>query len=300
MEQIFLYNKILSHCTSEFSPIMLGGLKIQPMVFHFTKENEKKVIPVHQHRFAELSWMINGNMGYKFGDALQILSTEKKNLIFIPPKTIHQRIAQEDNSNILGFLLDLVPQNKAGEIFYEKIAKFLTENNFIFDNIAFINEFEARILEQLSSRSGIVIGQINLYIHEFLFKLFSHYFAADLIHNSEEHKMSYDRDELVMSTKQIIEDQLSSAISQKALARRFNISVRHLNRIFSEQAGCSVGSYIIQRRLNAAQKMLYNPKFSVKEIAESLGFRSDNYFCSFFKRQTGMTPMEYAKSASKD
>ncbi len=50
MEQIFLYNKILSHCTSEFSPILLGGLKIDPVVFHFAKEKEKRVIPIQQHR----------------------------------------------------------------------------------------------------------------------------------------------------------------------------------------------------------------------------------------------------------
>jgi AraC-like DNA-binding protein len=279
---------------------MLGGLKIQPVVLHFTKENEKKDIPVHQHRFAELSWMIDGNMGYKFGDELQVISAEEKNFIFIPPATSHQRISQESNSTILGFLLDLVPQNKTGEIFYEKIVKFLAENNYIFDNIAFMNEFEVKLLAELNSGDKVFIGKINFYIYEFLFKLFSHYFAADLIYNSNAHKIFYDRDDVVVTTKQIIEDQLSSAISQKALARRFNISARHLNRIFSEQTGFSVGSYIIQRRLNAAQKMLYNPKFSVKEIAESLGFRSDNYFCAFFKRQTGMTPMEYAKSASKD
>ena len=57
--------------------------------------------------------------------------------------------------------------------------------------------------------------------------------------------------------------------------------------------------YIIQRKLNAAQKMLHNPSFSVKEIADRLGFRSNNYFCAFFRRQTGMTPLEYAKSVSK-
>ena len=299
MEQIFLYNKILSHCTSEFSPILLGGLKIQPVVLHFTKENVKSVGQVHQHRFAELSWMSDGSMGYKFGEELQVLSSEKKNLIFIPPKTIHQRISQEDNSNILGFLLDLVPQNKNGEIFYEKIAEFLAENNYIFDNIAFINDFEARILEQLDSKNGIVIGRINLYIHEFLFKLFYHYFAAELIHNRNEHKIFYDQDDVVVTTKQMIEERLSSSISQNTLAKRFNISVRHLNRIFSGQTGFSVGSYIIQRRLNAAQKMLYNPKFSVKEIAENLGFRRDSYFCEFFKKHTGMTPLEYSRQASK-
>jgi AraC-like DNA-binding protein len=41
---------------------------------------------------------------------------------------------------------------------------------------------------------------------------------------------------------------------------------------------------MVQRKLNAAQKMLYNPKFSVKEIADSLGFRRDSYFCEFFKK----------------
>ena len=299
MEQVFLYNKILSHCTSEFSPIMLGGLKIDPVVFHFTKEKEKGVSQVHQHRFAELSWMSDGSMGYKFGEELQVLSSDKKNLIFIPPKTIHQRISQEDNSNIQGFLLDLVPQNKTGEIFYEKIAEFLAENNYIFDNIAFINEFEVRILKQLSSRSGIVIGRINLYIHEFLFKLFYHYFATELIHKSNEHKIVYDQDDVVVTNKQMIEERLSSSISQNTLAKRFNISVRHLNRIFSGQTGFSVCNYIIQRRLNAAQKMLYNPKFSVKEIADSLGFRRDSYFCEFFKKHTGMTPLEYSRQANK-
>ena len=300
MEQIFLYNKILSHCTSEFSPILLGGLKIQPVVLHFTREKEKRVVPVHQHRFAELSWMIDGSMGYKFGDDLQVISSNEKNFIFIPPETSHQRISQENNSTILGFLLDLTPQNKAGELFYEKIAKFLTENNFIFDNIAFMNEFESRILEQLASKKGIVTGRINLLIYEFLFNFFNHFFPDYLIQNSNDHKMSYDHDVLVVNTKQLIEAHLSSSISQKEIARKFSISVRHLSRIFSGQTGFSVGSYIIQRRLNAAKKMLYNPKFSVKEIAESLGFRSDNYFCAFFKRQTGMTPLEYAKSASKD
>ena len=299
MEQIFLYNKILSHCTSEFSPIMLGGLKIQPMVLHFTKENEKKVIASHQHRFAELSWMLNGRMEYKFGDELQVISSEEKNSIFIPPATSHQRISQESNSTILGFLLDLVPHNKAGEIFYEKIAEFLAENNYIFDNIAFINQFEARILEQLTLKNGIVIGRINLYIHEFLFKLFYHYFATELIHNRNEHKIFCDQDDVVVTTKQMIEERLSSSISQNILAKRFNISVRHLNRIFSGQTGFSVCNYIIQRRLNSAQKMLYNPKFSVKEIADSLGFRRDSYFCEFFKKHTRMTPLEYSRQANK-
>jgi AraC-like DNA-binding protein len=162
-----------------------------------------------------------------------------------------------------------------------------------------MNEFESRLLEQLASKNGIAMGRINLLIYEFLFNFFNHFFPDYLIQNSNYHKMSYDHDVLVVNTKQFIEAHLSSSISQKEIARKFSISVRHLSRIFSGQTGFSVGNYIIQRKLNAAQKMLYNPKFSVKEIAESLGFRRDSYFCEFFKKHTGMTPLEYSRQANK-
>ncbi len=299
MEQVFLYNKILSHCTSEFSPIILGGLKIHPVVFHFTKDKDKKPIPVHQHRFAELSWMLNGSMGYKFGDELQIISSADKQFIFLSPETPHQRILQKDNSIILGFLLDMVPQNERGRLFFDEIMKFLAEHNYTFDNLEFMNEFEVKLLVELNSADTVFIGKINFYIYEFLFKLFSHYFADYLIYNSNEHKISYDRDDLVVTAKQIIEERLSYSISLSYLAKKLNVSVRHLNRIFSEQTGYSIGNYIIQRKLNASQKMLYNPKFSVKEIAVNLGFRRDSYFCEFFKKHTGITPLAYSKQVNK-
>jgi AraC-like DNA-binding protein len=299
MEQVFLYNKILSHCTSEFSPIILGGLKIHPVVFHFTKEKEKKTIPVHQHRFAELSWMIAGSMGYKIGNKLQIITSESRNIIFIPPKTDHQRIPQVKTSNILGLLLDLTPHNETGKLFYDAIVKFLAGHDYTLDNPDFLNEFEPKLMKELRAGDSVFIGKINFYIYEFLFKLFSHYFAVHLIQNNNTHKMSYDRDDLVVAVKQTIEERLSSPISLNYLAKRFNVSVRHLNRIFCEQTACSPGNYIIQRKLNAAQKMLYNPKFSVKEISDSLGFKRDSYFCHFFKKHTGLTPLEYARKANK-
>ncbi len=300
MEQVFLYNKILSHCTSEFSPIILGGLKIHPVAFHFTKEKEKKTIPVHQHRFAELSWMINGSMGYKIGKKLQVINSKSRNVIFIPPKTEHQRISQGRNSNILGMLLDFAPHNETGELFNEEIVKFLAGHDYTLDNPDFLNEFEAKLMEELKAGDSVFIGKINFHIYEFLFKLFSRYFADYLIQNSNARKMSYDRDDLVVTVKQIIEERLSSPISLNYLARNFNVSVRHLNRIFCEQTGCSPGNYITQRKLNAAQKMLYNPKFSVKEISDNLGFTRDSYFCHFFKKHTGLTPLEYARKANKN
>ena len=300
MEQVFLYNKILSHCTSEFSPIILGGLKIDPVVFHFTMEKEKRTVLLHQHRFVELSWMIDGSMGYKIGKKLQVISAEEKNFIFIPPATSHQRISQKNNSTILGFLLDLVPQNKAGEQFFDAIVNFTAEHNFIFDKLAVMNEFEAKIFEQLNSPHRIIIGRINLLIYEFWFNFFNHYFPDYLTWDFNANKMNYVHEDLAGGVKDMIEENLSTDTSISYLAHKLNVPVRSLTRAFSEQTGESLGQYIIMRKLNAARKMLHNPRFSVKEIAYSLGFSSDNYFCFFFKRQTGMTPLEFSKSVIKE
>ena len=300
MERLFLYNKILCHCASESSPIMLGGLKIQPVILHFTKEKEKKVIVSHKHCFAELSWMLNGRMGYKLGNKLQVISSEDKNFIFIPPEIFHERISLESNTTILGFQLDLVPLNKAGEQFFDAIVKFTAEQNYFFENLDFLNEFELKLLPELNSGDKVFIGKINFYIYEFLFKLFSHYFADFMIRNCNAHKEYYNHEDVVLMVKEMVEERLSSSISLSFIAKKLNISTRHLNRIFSEQTGFSVGSYIIQRKLNASKKMLYNSTISVKEIAESLGFNRDAYFSHFFKTHTGMTPIEYSKQLNKN
>lgn len=307
MEQVSLYNETLSHCTAEFSPIVLGGLKINPIVLHFTEENANKHAAQldHQHCFAELSWMIKGSMGYKIDNKMQIISTKAKNFIFVPQETTHMRIMQDNNTNILGFLLDMTPQNETGKLFFDEIVKFLAEHNYTFDNLIFLNEFENKLLEELNSGVSVFIEKINFCIYEFLFKLFSHYFSSYLIKFSNTRKMShdrcaiYDRDTLVVSVKQNIEQCLASPIRLSLLAQNHKVSVRHLNRVFSEQTGCSIGNYIIQRKLNAAQKMLLNPMFSIKEIADSLGFQRDSYFCHFFKKNTGMTAVEYAKKVNK-
>ncbi len=299
MEQVFLYNKILSHCTSEFSPILLGGLKIQPVVFHFTKEYSRNEIFEHQHRFVELSWMIEGKMGYQLGKELKIVSDENKNFIFIPAETNHIRISQGCVSNIIGFLLDLSPQNHRGELFLNEVTNYLRGKNCCFEHVEFLNDFEEKLLKELNSASNVFVGKINFYIYEFLFKLFAHFFAEQLRQNSDEHKIFYDRDILAGSAKQFIEENLSHQNHVKFLAKQFNVSTRHLNRVFTEQTGSSIGQYIIQRKLNAAQKMLYNSKFSVKEIADTLGFKCDSYFFHFFKKYTGMTPREYSKKINK-
>ena len=53
---------------------------------------------------------------------------------------------------------------------------------------------------------------------------------------------------------------------------------------------------IIQEKLHLeAKKLLFNSNLNIKEIAIQLGFEDESYFCKQFKKQEGLTPLEFKK-----
>jgi len=77
----------------------------------------------------------------------------------------------------------------------------------------------------------------------------------------------------------------------KKLARMFNLSQRHMQRIFLVRFACSPQAWLNERRLHLAWQMLQTAG-SVKEVAYSLGFRRASQFSRDFRRLFGLTPSE--------
>jgi AraC-like DNA-binding protein len=82
----------------------------------------------------------------------------------------------------------------------------------------------------------------------------------------------------------------------KKLARMFNLSQRHLQRIFLARFACSPQAWLNERRLLLAWQMLQTAN-SVKEVAYSLGFRRASQFSRDFRRMFGQTPSEVSSRA---
>ena len=68
---------------------------------------------------------------------------------------------------------------------------------------------------------------------------------------------------------------------------------------FKEEMGQSLGEYLSYLRMQEAQRLLEYSNLKLKEIASVLGFSSQAYFQSFFKKAAGMTPREYRDSHKK-
>ena len=73
-------------------------------------------------------------------------------------------------------------------------------------------------------------------------------------------------------------------------ATELSVHVNHLNRVLKEITGHTTTALVGARVAQEAKLLLKHTQWSVSEIAYSLGFANVGHFCTFFKRQTTMTP----------
>ncbi|RAV20143.1 AraC family transcriptional regulator [Paenibacillus contaminans] len=93
-----------------------------------------------------------------------------------------------------------------------------------------------------------------------------------------------------------IEENLGGDLSMPALCRRFAVSRTHLYDAFKKRFGCGISDYVRKIRTEQAKVIIREETSSMTEIAERLGYSSIHYFSRDFKKLTGMTPTDYAKS----
>ncbi|NRB42901.1 MAG: helix-turn-helix transcriptional regulator [Pseudomonadales bacterium] len=76
------------------------------------------------------------------------------------------------------------------------------------------------------------------------------------------------------------------------LSTQVGASTKTITRIFNKETGMPYQSWRQQWRLLAAIELL-SKEVRVNEVADRLGFSSDSAFISFFRQQTGSTPLSY-------
>ena len=68
---------------------------------------------------------------------------------------------------------------------------------------------------------------------------------------------------------------------------------------FQQELGSTIGAYITERRLREAKSLLRFTDKSLSEISSYLCFSSQSYFQNVFRKQCGLTPLEYRSGVSK-
>ena len=84
------------------------------------------------------------------------------------------------------------------------------------------------------------------------------------------------------------------------LAKMCNMCETTLRKSFKEKIGMSPVEYRNYLRLKKASKLLQNDMLSITYISESVGINDIHYFCRKFKKQYGVSPLQYKKNLIQD
>lgn len=91
----------------------------------------------------------------------------------------------------------------------------------------------------------------------------------------------------------------SEKISLKTIAAELYLSPNYLSELFKRHTEKNISEYITEYRLEKARKYLLQPEYKISDVSTLVGFGDARYFSSIFKRQYGITPVEYRNKSVK-
>ncbi|WP_135550468.1 response regulator [Paenibacillus cymbidii] len=93
-----------------------------------------------------------------------------------------------------------------------------------------------------------------------------------------------------------IKHRLREELTLDIIAREVQLSPSYLGQLFKKEVGSSIVDYIMEQRIDQAKRYLIGGDYRNYELADKVGFSNYSYFCTLFKKYTGMTPNQFRSS----
>ena len=116
---------------------------------------------------------------------------------------------------------------------------------------------------------------------------------TDLLYLTAAH-LKYSVD--AMSVFNIIKERYQDKLSISSVAEELNVSPSFLSRRIKANMNVTFVDMLNQYRVNRALHLLNEGTMRIYEVSDILGFSEYKYFCSVFKKYTGVTPSEFVKN----
>ncbi|MBN2604710.1 MAG: helix-turn-helix transcriptional regulator [Bacilli bacterium] len=95
--------------------------------------------------------------------------------------------------------------------------------------------------------------------------------------------------------QEYLEQNYMKALQIDDVADLLHFSKFHFIRLFKSQTGKTPYQYLLEVRVNQAKYLLKKTTLQAKEISRNCGYNSEINFTTSFKKNTGLTPLEYRR-----
>lgn len=137
-------------------------------------------------------------------------------------------------------------------------------------------------MQTLQYNSVITNQQASVIFHQFLHE------ASMLVHGVKS-RLPKEIEDLKLALDSAVEENFRL----EKFASESRMSEAYLIRQFRNHFQMTPYDYLMNRKIENAQRLLLYSTLSIKEIADRLGFSDQYYFSNYFKRKKGLSPRLY-------
>jgi AraC-like DNA-binding protein/mannose-6-phosphate isomerase-like protein (cupin superfamily) len=265
-------------------------------ILEFETMQEPNVDDWHKHTFYEILWVEKGKT-FQYIDYKKY-EINDNTLFFISPNQLHYF---ETWSELEGLTI----------LFTEEFFLLNQQNQDILFEISFLDNFYSNPFLHLDSQSASdlknIIEQIKnekkhaqsskiilqSFLHILLAKIQRYINQNQSVSPSKKYLITFKK------FKNLLDEHFQQGFSVSDYAEKLSITQHHLNLICNEIAGKTASQVIRSRVILEAKRMLTFSESTINEISYQLGFEENAYFSRVFKKETGISPIEFKQKELK-
>lgn len=275
----------------------LGGLC---ECFVYEGKESQTVAALHMHEYFELLYCLSGS--FSLTAQQQEFSLKPGSVALLRPMTPHSTLSLEEDGNsylVLKFMPDALYDTR----------KQLYGMKYLFPYIHFSDEcafvYTARELE--GSQMGELLNRILQEREQkaYGYEIALHAYISQVLLwflRMWNHKHSTEMDERAIARLQqaqsYIETHMDSELKAEDVANHLHMGLSTFSRFFAQMAGMSFPAYVRGKRLGRAAILLAQSRLTITQIALETGFSSTSYLILCFRRQYGVTPVQFRRLSS--
>ena len=215
---------------------------------------------------------------------------KKHSYVLLQPKTPCMYQGAKENYEDDWFFFNMTEEDKTE----------LLERGIVFDSPVFLGSTEeiSSLIHQISYNhfsADIYHEEIKILLTSVLFLKTAQQAKSKIIQPPDVLASKNDR-LTYLRTRLFEEPALFSGIDE--MAAYMNLSRSGFQHLYSHTFGVSVIHDVIKGRIEKAKSFLSKSNFSITEISNKCGYKSEFHFMRQFKKETGLTPTEFRRSSS--